>query len=203
LITALAFLLAALQDPQDAPVEPVPAETFAPHVCSAWDVGLGAGLWWLGPFEATTPFGLREITGDLLVEADLELSWSSHEWTFAALLAVASTDDSDVLLAGLEIRTPPLLDLTWIPDVPLSLTAAAGILAGSYDVDVEGFGDFEPGVGGQARLSIETSRLDSLRVAVWVGLRFLEFDYDEPTLSGDESIGGAGLAAGISGVLRF
>ena len=181
----------------------MPAAPPAPHACAAWDVGLGAGLWWLGPFEATTPFGLREISGDLLVEADLELSYSTHEWTVAALLAVASTDDSDVLLGGLEIRTPPLLDLTFLSDFPLSLTAAAGILGGTYEVDVNGFGDFAPGVGGQARLSLETSRLDTLRVAVWAGLRFLEFDYDEPTLSGDEAIGGAGLAAGISGVLRF
>jgi hypothetical protein len=194
-----ALLLAALQEV----VEPEPTPPPPPHACHAWDAGLGIGLWWLGTFEASTPVGVREITGDMLVEADLELSFSSHEWTFTALLSAASTDDSDILLGGLELRTPPLLEAPFTEGFPMALTAAAGVLGGSYDVELDGFGTFKPGFGGQARLTLETSRLDALRVALWAGVRFIEFEYDEATLSGDDAIGGAGIVVGISGLVRF
>ncbi|HEX7902007.1 MAG TPA: hypothetical protein VF950_29880 [Planctomycetota bacterium] len=188
------ILALMLQEPPE--VVPVPAE-FGTHAHSLIDVRAGVGVLLLDGFQADTPLGTREIESDPLALASLELGLDWEGWGISLGGAVAGTGDVQARLGWLRLATPALLEL------PVALRVSAGPVAGTLDIDASGFGDFEPGLGFLARVSLETRRESPLTLALWVDALALEFDYDEPTLSGDKGVGSFGLAVGLSAGLRF
>jgi hypothetical protein len=195
MMVTLLFLM--LQEGQEPPeVVPVPALVES-HAHALVDVRAGVAVLSLGSFSARTPLGLREIEDDLLAEAHLELGLDWEGWGLHLGGAAAGADDVQVRTAWLRVSTPSLFG----GDIAVRLSG--GVLLGSLEIDEPGFGDFEPAVGYLARLSIETPRMSSLALAAWADLRGLEFDYDEPTLSEDASIGALSFAIGLSAGLRF
>jgi hypothetical protein len=193
-MNALLLSLMTLQDPPE--VVPVPAEVET-HAHSLIDVRTAVGVLLLGGFEADTPFGLREVESDPLAQASLELGLDWEGWGIHLGGAVAGAGDVQARLGWLRLSTPALLDL------PVALRVSVGPVAGTLDIDESGFGDFDAGLGFLARVSLETPRESPLCLALWVDALALEFDYDEPTISGDEAFGGLGLSVGLSAGLRF
>jgi hypothetical protein len=193
----LLALAAAAQEPPDVAPVPAPVE---PHTC--WSVGAAAGIeaWSHGGFETLAVAGRREIESDLLPSATLELLVGWRGWDLGVGAALGEGDDLQSRLGWVRLAPPAFLDGG--EALPVQLRGSVGIVGGTVDVDVSGFGDFETSLGAFARLSVET-RPSAAAFAAWADVRALEFDYDEPTLSGDDALGGTTFALGLSVGLRF
>lgn len=188
------------QEPEPTEVVPIPAAVEG-HSHGLGDLRAGIGGWIIGEFRARTPLGLRVVEDDLLAEAHLEIGFDWEGWGVYLGGAAAGTGDVQARIGWLRMSTPALLETS--APLPIALRVSGGVTAGSLDIDESGFGDFEPAVGLLGRISFETPRDNPLALAIWADVRAMEFDYDEPTISGDDSLGGVGFALGLSAGFRF
>jgi hypothetical protein len=125
---------------------------------------------------------------DLFVLATAELSMGSH--TEAAIAGLA--------LGYRERRSPDASEL-----LPHEASAYAGAFYGRFEVDAEGFGDFDDAVGFFGGLSASWNVTRGFLIGIQAEYRFVEFDYELDVLSGDTSAGGSGVWVGASLDFRF
>jgi len=183
-------LLACLQE-----VEPVPAAPLEP--CEEIFATARVGAWRHGAFDAQTTLGRREIESGFLALGGLDLGARYHQLTGWLSLDYGDGDDLSVAALGAHIG--------WRERLSESLWGmlSTGLLAARLDVDASGFGDFDPALGLQLRGELSTLLGSATRVSLWADYRQLGFDYDEPTLSGDDEAFGPTFAFGGSLSIRF
>jgi hypothetical protein len=193
------LLLAALllQEPQPVPAEP------APHQCPCvpiYSAELRAGGWWMGSFDALTPAGRRQIDSSLFFDAGIDLEVERYRWTLTLSGDYGVASDVTVAAASLRVGRRFMLGSG---DAPLDLQISAGPIFGKLDVNLNGFGDFKSGIGGEARADLKLPLHERLTLDFWLAYRQLSFKYDEPMISGDSKAGGATAAVGLGLLLRF
>ena len=87
--------------------------------------------------------------------------------------------------------------------VPDEVLIYAGAVTGRISVDTTGFGSFDRGLGYSVGLSLGWSLTPRLSVQLAGEYRYLKFDYRQDVLSGDTSIGGNSVWAGLGLDYRF
>jgi hypothetical protein len=160
--------------------------------------GLRVGGWWMAQFKTTTPAGERKIDPTLFFDAGVDLRLEYGGWSLAATGDYGVANDVTIAAGGV------LLGKCWqLGDSPHYLQLSAGPIFGRLDVSPSGFGDFESGVGVEARLSTTVAVHDHIELQIWADYRHLKFDYEEPVVSGDKDAGGATFAVGAGFLMRF
>jgi hypothetical protein len=200
MLTVAVFFLAALQEPTaPAPATLAQDESPAEERHFTFMPGLRVGGWWMGSFEATTPLGGRKIESSLYFDAGIDLRAEYGGWSLALSADYAAASDVKATIGGV------LIGKCWQlgDESPWYLQVAAGPIFGKIDVSTSGFGDFKSGVGGEVRISATVEVHDRIELMLWMDVRQITFDYDEPVVSGDKDAGGASFAVGAGFLMRF
>jgi hypothetical protein len=156
-------------------------------------------------FEAVRTDSVRvESKEEALPSAGIDLGLALPEGLFVMLTAEGSlASHTKAGIAGLalgyrERRSPDASDI-----VPHEASAFAGAFYGRFEVDAEGFGDFDDAVGFRGGLSASWSLGRSFLLSVSGEYRFVEFDYEPEVQSGDTFAGGSGVWVGAALDVRF
>jgi len=198
-----------LLSPDDLPLslsEPVPA-----GVRPADSLLLRAygGIWSSRAldFEATTTASTRLRSGaETLVSAGLDAGIAVHDRVMVfGTIEGSWANEIHSEVAGVSVGYRDWSDPSASPGVPHEAMIYAGALYGRFDITTPGFGDFDNAFGGRAGISFTWTLAKSLGLTLAAEYRYLKFDYkDKSTLvSGDTSIGGSGIWAGLGLDLRF
>lgn len=132
-------------------------------------------------------FGVRLPAG-LFLTAAAEASMGSHTEVAVAGLAIGYR----------ERRAPDASEL-----LPAEGAAYVGGLYGRFEVDEEGFGDFDDAFGFRGGLSASWNLSSGIVAGVTAEYRFMEFEYEGDVLSGDTHAGGSGVWVGATIDFRF
>jgi len=183
--------------PQEAPLPPIEPDQ------SPLFASVRTGAWWLGEFDAVTTNGTRRVTREVMGGAGLDVGVVYEPVRLFLSGDYAALKDANVILGGVHVGADlPLLDEEeYSPS--LDLRGSVGLVFGQYEVEMEGFGDFEAAVGFVSRVALGAQFPKGLEISVWGELRVIEFEYEDDVVSGDESIGGSTLAAGVALGIRF
>lgn len=153
-------------------------------------------------FEALVPTGKREIEGDILASAGVDLgACLDRHW-----LVLAGAEFS--VAGDVEIRTLHV-SFGWqdrvkdFHDLDFRWSVTAGVLWGDFEVDKADFGDFDAGLGARAGLDVLVDVTGGLALGGYVEGRFIRFDYEETVIDGDRRAGGGGAAAGVMIEVRW
>ena len=200
----IAILACLLSGPGDLPIglgssaENGGTETF---------LRLRAGVWAAGDFafEAIRADSTQvKLDDEVLPAAGLDLGFIFAE-KFLLMFSgdYAATDHVSVPSAGaaigyLERRRPD--SARGVPD---EVAVYAGGFWSSFEVDTEGFGDFEDAIGFRAGLSLMWKPSSGVAVGAVGEYRLVEYDYEDEVISGDRHAGGSGVWAGATLDLRF
>lgn len=187
-----------LQEEPGAGVRPSEAE---PSPALEWSQFARAGVWFTPAFDARTEAGIREIDSDSLFEVGLAFRARHGAWSLAASGTHASSGDLSYL--GASVLVGVNVDVALAPGLPVELALAAGPVYGRLEVEHAAFGDFDPGLGAEALLTVNSRGLDVGDFGLWVSFRFIEFEADLPVLSGDRDFGGGTFGLGGALVMRF
>ncbi len=158
-------------------------------------------------FDATTTAGLQLRSSEetlLTAGADAGMALFDRVFLFGTVEGSWS-NDIHAEVAGLSLGYRDGSDPGASPGVPQEAMVYAGALFGRFAITTPGFGDFENAFGGRAGISFTWKLARTLGLNLAVEYRYLKFDYKDKStiLTGDESIGGSGLWAGLGLDLRF
>jgi len=192
--------------PEQQPPVPETQETvplsLASEMPGIW-AGVRGGAWIHPEFEAVTPQGARRIKGAALGEGGVDLGYRVEAWSIWLSFDYAMGDDIEVILAGAHLGYATELPLDEILPFPVWAQGSLGGIGGRLDVDLSGFGDFDPAWGFQARLQLSAAFADGLEASLWMDYRIISFEYEEATISGDDEAFGSTFALGGALTVRF
>jgi len=198
------ILAALLLGPGDLPVGAPADPTFADESVF---LSLRGGAWICKDFkfEAVRTDSVQvESHDEALPSGALEFGVFLPEGLYVAAMAEASIGShTNVGIAGLSIgyrerRAPDASEL--LPDEG---SAYLGGFYGRYEVDAEGFGDFDDAFGFRGGLSASWKLSRTLVASIAAEYRFVEFEYEGDVLSGDTHAGGSGVWVGAALDVRF
>jgi hypothetical protein len=142
--------------------------------------------------EETLPSGAIEfgvfLPEGLYLAATAEASIGSHTHAGIAGLSIGYR----------ERRAPDASAL--LPDEG---TAYLGGFYGRFEVDAEGFGDFDDAFGFRGGLSASWKLSSKVLASIAAEYRYVEFEYEGDVLAGDTHAGGSGVWIGASIDFRF
>ncbi|HLF91824.1 MAG TPA: hypothetical protein VJB14_00035 [Planctomycetota bacterium] len=158
-------------------------------------------------FDATTTASLQlRSSEETLLTAGVDAGMALYDRVFLfGTLEGAWANDIHAEVAGLSVGYRDGSDPGASPGVPQEAMIYAGALFGRFAITTPGFGDFENALGGRAGMSFTWKLARTLGLTLAVEYRYLKFDYkdDSTLLTGNESIGGSGIWAGLGLDLRF
>ena len=145
-------------------------------------------------FDALTTVGPRELKAGTLGIARIELGAALSDAFYAAVAVEAGLGDEVRTITG-----EAALGCRVIAG-DIELRAQVGALGSKVDVDVSGFGDFDPAFGVRAALDAGFHLSDTLRLSLGVEFRHLSYDWSDEVISGDREASGqgVGLTFGLS-----
>jgi hypothetical protein len=205
----LALLLAMSDDLPLSLSEPEP-EPAPPARVDSLFLRLRGGIWASRglDFDATTVFSTQlRSKSETLSSAGIDFGasiFSERVVVFGSLEAsIGGKMHSESVGACIGYRD--WSDPGASPGVPQEAMIYAGPIFGRFDITTAGFGDFDRALGARAGISFTWKLNRTFGVSLAVEYRYLKFDYkDKSTIvSGDTSIGGSGVWAGLGLDLRF
>lgn len=166
-----------------------------------------AGLWASNgfQFQAVRTDSVRVDTNEKIlysggVDGGVRIMDNFVVWASAEL---SGTDVISSRLAGVYVGFRDRAGPDAAPGIPHEATAYVGALWGTFEVDEPGFGDFKSAFGFAAGLELGWAMNRSLTLQLIGEYRFIEFEYKEPVLMGDEEAGRSTGWAGIGVDIRF
>ena len=89
------------------------------------------------------------------------------------------------------------------PSIPDEATIYAGGIAGRFEIQESGFGDFDNGFGFGGGIEFTWNLTPTFSYSLIGEYRMIKFDYEEDVLTGDTFAGGSSGWVGMGAELRF
>lgn len=158
-----------------------------------------AGGWIADSFDIDTITirGPRRISGNGLVNLGADLGATVHgDWSFWASYDAGLSDETIMNVLGVNAGWTTKISAFALDGNPLRVTVSAGLLFGN--LHVEDFNDFETAIGYRGGVAFAMFLPHAgVDIELYIDARWIEFDFRDQVLSGDESFGGGGVAVGL------